>query len=353
MKYARLEPALRLERRRGSPGGDGVTVAPEPWRWPDDDLARGHSKVWSDLTAGGSSFFHMPDVTDPSLSPDAIVERVVGKKPTRIAVTPIKARPLEELNAIHRRTYPNTTGDACFHIDPDPCGVLPPHLQIMICRRQAAEGGQSLILDVWPLLAQLEANDPGLFRQLFETPRRLPFPGCDAFGPTVSYRHGGLVVLLGATPRKDDVGRRLQELVNAATPREFLAQAGDVYVNDNHRTLHARRAFRDTSRELLRILAWFDDPMPAPKPWLDHGRRVADWLAAELEKEPLWVRQAFCIGSMPQGRMGPDLTLLQRMAWSPAVPPGTPLERIQAYLDEVLARLSSVRPNRLPWECER
>jgi Taurine catabolism dioxygenase TauD, TfdA family len=323
-----------------------VGAAPlERWSWPESDTS-GVSRLWSDLNERGTSFFRCPEAADQSVEPAQVVERLLGVRPTKVAVVAIKPEPETALTLVQRRSYPHTTVAARFHVDPDPEGVLPPHVQVMICRRQAAQGGESLILDVWRLLAEIEATEPDLFRQLFETPRRLSFPGNDAFGPTIACRQGNLVCFHGAVPPSDGVGRSFRKWIDAATPFEFRAEAGDVYINNNHRTLHGRRAFTDSSREFLRILAWFREPLAAPDPFLDRAGAVSRALSARMTGEPLWVRQAFGFDLPTAEHLGcfggtaPGLDRrLRRRAWYASVPPGTPPEHVQARLDAVLDRL--------------
>ncbi len=138
----------------------------------------------------------------------------------------------------------------------------------MVCRRPAAQGGESLILDGWSLLSRIEQDDPDLFRDLIERARLHKWTGRPGgepiYGPTVSVRRGHLMCLHPATPPLDAVGRRFRARIDEAVPIEFKAQAGDVDVNNNHRTLHARRAFTDAGREFARINTWMPTPVGTP-----------------------------------------------------------------------------------------
>ncbi|MGO8992032.1 MAG: TauD/TfdA family dioxygenase [Polyangiaceae bacterium] len=110
--------------------------------------------------------------------------------------------------------------------------------------------------------------------------------------------------------------------MDAATPFEFRAEAGDVYINNNHRTLHGRRAFIDSSREFLRILAWLHEPLAAHGPFVARASAVSRSLSARMADEPLWVRQAFGFDLPAAGRLCGSGTAaagldprLRRTAW--------------------------------------
>jgi gamma-butyrobetaine dioxygenase len=281
---------------------EGAT--PERWDWPDRD-ERGASRLWGDLDQRGSSFFRCPEAARDGVDPARLVERMLGTQPERITVVPIKPRPQAALGPVQRRSYPGSMVAARFHVDPDPEGILPPHVQIMVCKRPADRGGETLILDVWPLLAAIERKDPHLYRRLFETPRRIRFSGNDAFGPTIAYRQHNLVCLHGAVPPTDGVGLAFRRWIEESSPFELRAEAGDVYVNNNHRTLHGRRVFDDPSREFLRILVWLRRPLAAPGPLLARARAAWRMLSARMANEAPWVRQAFGLDPAPAQRMPP------------------------------------------------
>jgi hypothetical protein len=151
----------------------------------------------------------------------------------------------------------------------------------MICRRPAAEGGASTFLDVWRLVDKLEVQDPDLYRDIFEASRTVQISGKPHCGPLLALRQENLVLLDGASTGtdRDPVAQRFRRWVASEPLIEFRAERGDVYVNNNHRTLHGRRGFTDTSREFLRFLVWQAVPLRAPARFLERARRVASHMS--------------------------------------------------------------------------
>jgi Taurine catabolism dioxygenase TauD, TfdA family len=249
----------------------------ERWTWPQDD-ALGICRLRSDLDEHGVALFHLPDALDEGLASEPFVERILGQRPLRMASALIKPQPDEmKATALQRRAYPMNAGPALLHVDSPAGGPVPPQLQIMICRRPAGEGGASTILDMWRLLDKIATDDPALYRDAFEVSRTVYISGKPHRGPLLARRREQLVLLYGASigTEVDLVAARLRRWIEAEPLVEFRAERGDVYVNNNHRTLHGRRGFTDTSREFLRLLVWPSVPLRVPARLLERARAAA------------------------------------------------------------------------------
>lgn len=247
------------------------------WTWPRED-AEGVARLWNELRERGVSFFHMPDACDAAWTGQAFIERVLGQRPLRAIATLIKPQPDEKKTTpLERHAYPMNAGPASLHVDSPSGGPVPPQLQLMVCMRAAAEGGESTILDVWRLLEKVEALDPALYRDLFEVSRTVLISGKPHRGPLLALRNDQLVLYHGRSvdPLLDPIAERFRRWVEAEPLIEFRPEPGDVYVNNNHRTLHGRRDFTDTSREFLRYLVWPSVPLQAPSRLLDRALVVA------------------------------------------------------------------------------
>ncbi len=258
----------------------------ERWMWPEDD-ARGIARLREELDDRGVALFHMPDALDERLSGPAFLERILGRPPRSTLTTLIKPQPDEVKKTwLQKRAYPMNAGPAAPHMDSPTGSPVPPQLQIMICRRAASEGGESFIVDIWGLLEDLKDKDPELLDQLFDVPRAVKISGRDYHGPTIALRQDTLVLLDGSAiePHADPVGRRLYPWLDSAPKVMFRPERGDVYVNNNHRTLHGRAAFTDESREFLRFLAWPANPLGAPTRWVERARAAAERPAAQPPK---------------------------------------------------------------------
>ena len=349
-----------------------------PMHWPETE-ADGPASLWTQVNDRGYAVVRAGEAA--SLPPAQLVERLLGRPAAKLDVVSIKPKPPETLTRVQQRSYTHTTVGAALHMDPDPEGVLPPHLVMMVCRRPAADGGESLLLDIWQLLEWIEAEEPELFRQLFETPRRIGFPGNDAFSPTIGCRQGNLVCFQGGVSPKDEVGVRFRRWVDSAPPVEVRPEAGDVLIQNNHRLLHGRRPFEDPLRDFQRILVWLPEPLAAPPRLLDRARAVSERVARQIEGEPLWVRQA--LGFDLESRRAEISTAdvlglaawhasatsaspapapaandaardpvlenyMKRLAWYAAVPAGTPPAEVQLHLDRIIGRLGIAPGRRAP-----
>jgi len=171
---------------------------------------------------------------------------------------------------------------------------MPAQLQVLACVKPASDGGESTFLDLWAIISKIEKEDPALFRGLF-VPRTVVFGRSVWFGGTLSWRHENLICVHPAIrpSPEDDVGTKFRQWVRRATPVRIPLKAGDVVVASNHRLVHGRTGFTDTSRLIVRELFWLREPMPAPEPWIAQARAIRDRLAEQLEGEPGWIKERF------------------------------------------------------------
>jgi hypothetical protein len=164
-----------------------------------------------------------------------------------------------------------------YHTDDN--WLVPPQVVAMWCDHPAVRGGESLFVDSWKLLTQIESHDPSLYDALFESVRLLPFSG-DRFmlRPTFLRRFGNVFISQPAMlTEDDDVGRRFLDWITKAPVLTLRMEPGDVYVSNNHRLLHGRTAF-EGSRRLLRCHAWLSESLPIPPPLLDRASRAEERL---------------------------------------------------------------------------
>ena len=161
----------------------------------------------------------------------------------------------------------------------------PPSGQILHLTENETEGGDSLVVDSWNVLAQLRDDHPDMFdvlaevvvsHRLFsadrETFARAPLVRLDGVGNVNGFRFSNQTIqpLPLDEPRLDDwhmayaeLSRRLTDPASAAT---FKLGVGDAYVTHAHRVLHGRTAFsaggarciRDAYFEFDNVLAIVD-----------------------------------------------------------------------------------------------
>jgi gamma-butyrobetaine dioxygenase len=213
------------------------------------------------LTEHGHALIRVPGLREQAQSdPWGAARRLWGEDVALVEAHPIHPVP-------HGRSYASNQGYTPLHSDSQmACGV-PPRVQVMLCVRPAAEGGETLLLDTWALLERIAAEEPELFHALLTWPRRIPFVFGDVFDPTVSLRGGNVVFTHSPMPANDELGGRLAPWIERAPLVELRVEADEVLVVDNHRMLHGRRGFVDPERRFLRLLLWTRTPGQAPE-WL-------------------------------------------------------------------------------------
>jgi gamma-butyrobetaine dioxygenase len=148
-----------------------------------------------------------------------------------------------------------------FHTDSQDFLGAPPGLQIMVCRRAAAVGGETRLLDGWALLDRLERTDGALYESLVRTPRLHRFYFGDVTRPTVAETGGHFAWTHSPTPATDGIGIALAREIEREPVIELAVRAGEILLVDNHRMLHGRNAFSGTDRDFVRVLAWILQPL--------------------------------------------------------------------------------------------
>jgi gamma-butyrobetaine dioxygenase len=205
-------------------------------------------------------------VEEATLSPWTFAERLFGERVVMVERQPIRAIP-------GGRTFASSSAFTPLHTDSQTSFGVPASAQVLVCRRPAAKGGESTLADAWSLVAAVRGEDPELYAQLFEQARTLRFCFGDFIGPTVSRRRGHLFFTHPPVPLTGDrLAARVQAFVDRAPRGIVQLLADDVLVVNNHRVLHGRLAFEDTSRELVRLLVWLEAPWAAPKAWAERAR---------------------------------------------------------------------------------
>jgi gamma-butyrobetaine dioxygenase len=177
------------------------------------------------------------------------------------------------------RSYASNCAETPLHTDTQSHRGVPPYLQVMLCERPAARGGETTLLDTWALLEQISIADPELLDSLLTRARRIPFVFGDVIGPTVALRGDALVCSHSPMPARDELGRRLAPWIAAGPRIELAIEADEVLLVDNHRMLHGRNAFSDDRRRFVRLLVWAQRPTSAPTWLLQPARAVRERFA--------------------------------------------------------------------------
>lgn len=291
------------------------------WLWSDED---GPARLRRELEGTGYTLLRLDEErarVAARCAPFLFAERLLGgAKIERVEQQPIRAVP-------GARSFAAGQGPAPLHSDSQLHFGVPPHLQIMVCVRPADSGGESLLLDVWPLLHALERDEPERLQRLLTVPRRIPFVFGDVVGPTLSWRGGSLVFThspmapraAGSSAAPDPESAAAQALIESAPPQVVSVRAGEILVLNNHRVLHGRRGFADTRREFTRLLVWLRAPLPSPPGLAERAAAEAARSAERLKDQPLALRHLGLAPPPPphaQARLELVLALLR------GVPPG-------------------------------
>jgi hypothetical protein len=255
-------------------------IAPQPWTW---DEATGPARVMGELSRAGYSLIHWPAAA-AAYREDAWAfgQALLGVPLTRIQVMPVKF-------SAGVASYTSSNVEALLHTDAGGLWI-PAHIQVMVSVRAAESGGESLLLDSWQVLDELERTDPDLFARCFDTPLPMGFRQ-PWWGPAVSWRSGNLIFTQPPEPDDHAVAVRLRTLVDRARPVTFLCQPGDVLVFNNHRVMHGRKEFADPRRELLKLHAWLTEPFDAPPAYQARAAAEASRLAGQFSSQPAHIRQ--------------------------------------------------------------
>jgi hypothetical protein len=191
----------------------------------------------------------VPSRTSETSEPWSVVEQLVGSRPTMVERQPI--RPLAS-----GRSFASTSVFTPFHTDSQDYRGAPPRLQVMICRRAAASGGETRLVDGSALLARLRRENPHLCDQLLTVARLHRFYFGDVTRPTVVLDGDQLMWTHSPLPPVDTIGEALAIELAREPVITLAVKPGETLLVDNHRMLHGREAFDDPDRDFVRLLAW-------------------------------------------------------------------------------------------------
>ena len=224
-----------------------------------NDFVEIRSKMLSTVRARGYDVLApIPEIDAESAARDPweIATQLLGEPPSMVERQPIKPVP-------EGRSFASNAAFTPLHTDSQMFGGVSPHMQIMFCAKAARDGGTTLLLDTHELLETIEREDRQFFQTLFTVSRRIPFVFGDVQGPTVSWRAECLVFTHSPMRVDDEIGKKLQHYISRAPVIEVPVADGRILVVDNHRMLHGRTAFTDTSRRFTRLLVWRRGPSEA------------------------------------------------------------------------------------------
>jgi alpha-ketoglutarate-dependent taurine dioxygenase len=170
--------------------------------------------------------------------------------------------------------FPNTQVAVPLHTDGH-ITEWPMQYILMLCVRTALHGGECIIQDGWNLIEDIAASDPCLYRDLFTDERRIELLGGRRHydTKTVSARCGSIILIHPPYHAPEDyIGRAFQERVDRGAVVEFTPQQGDIFILNNWRMLHGRRAFTDLNRQFIRLWPHGLAPCPAPRAFTEQAR---------------------------------------------------------------------------------
>jgi gamma-butyrobetaine dioxygenase len=305
---------------------------PEAWQW---EATSGPSRLAEAMAGPGVAVLDLPAGLrqDLSRAPQAAAETLTGEVLLAVERQPIRPLP-------GGRTFATSAGPAPFHTDSQRLDGTPPHLQMMLCVRAPASGGQNCFLDGWALLDRVRGEDPALHAALFGRPRRMPFVFGDVMGPTVALRGDSLVFTQPARALAgDEVAEQLAPHLARAPVLELSPSEGQLIVIHNHRWLHGRAGFDDPSREFLRLLAWRRRPYPAPAHHLAEATAARDRLARQLHGQPADVLRRAGLSTRLTSTTEPAPPAAERLAvvleMLRGTPPGQLARRLRVPEDEL------------------
>ncbi len=281
------------------------------------------------LAAHGWAVIELDELAQVRLAtPWLLVDTLLGEPPVMLEVQPIRA-------IAHARSFAASQAAAPLHTDAQLWHARPPELQLTACLHASSQGGASLLVDTWAVLARLQRDEPDLARAAFEHARRIAFVFGDVLGATATMRGGRACVVLGPhAPADDVVGRGFARAIAAAPCERVMLRPGQALLLDNHRVVHGREAFDDPRRTLVRVLAWLDRPLGAAPPWQPIAERVAARVRERLAEAPAHVRRACGVEVDPPLRVEDRLVI----AMLAGAPPGA-LARRHGIDEPALYRL--------------
>ena len=252
----------------------------ERWEWDDGD---GPARLAREIDAQGIARFRLPDAAALSERPRTLFGRLFRPHRTMVRTERLLVQPRRG-----QRSIVGGSQEAAPHVDDDE--LMPAHVQLLCCVKQAERGGATLYVDSWAMLERIRVADPGLFRDLFTTWRLFRYRAVTAIRPTFSIRYGNLVCSQAPVPPSDPVGQRLQPWLDEAPRYEVRAEPGDVCVINHQRMMHGRHEFVG-ERTFVRVLYWFAEAFDAPASFVEPARAFAAEIAGRNTGGPTWVRE--------------------------------------------------------------
>ena len=147
-----------------------------------------------------------------------------------------------------------------------------PGLQILACLENSVDGGDSTVVDGYAAALRLKAEDPEGFRLLARYPARFEYAGAPGVclrakramielgpdGELIALRFNNRSAAALRDVAYDDMPayyrayRRLAEIIEDPEMEvTFKLEAGEAFIVDNTRVLHARKAFSGSGRRWL------------------------------------------------------------------------------------------------------
>lgn len=231
----------------------------------------GPQKLWTNLREDGIAWFRLPNaIAEAEKNRYLFVEKILKRKAEDVQFFEVKV--IEGTTS-----YQTTNSDALFHSDISP--QKQPDLQVMLCKNKAKSGGESQFIDTWKILAKIKKKDPHLYKLLFTHNRPIRTIVGLYWTPTFSWRHKNFVCShVPFVCQCDDIGKQFLEWVNREKPIELLLEPGDVYVANNLRMLHGRKAFKGSDRLYYRMLTILKTPMEHPVEHALFARKIASYM---------------------------------------------------------------------------
>ncbi len=297
------------------------------WAWDDE---AGPARLRDELALRGYAVARVGDVArEAATAPWAFAERLFREPPRMVERQPIRA-------VEGGRSFASTDVFTPLHTDSQLHLGAPPAAQVMVCARPAAHGGDTHLVDAWALCASIERDDPTLFDALLRVPRRMPFVFGDVYGPTLALRGGALAFTHSPVDRPlDPVSARLGPYLARAPRVSLRVEAGEALVVDNHRMLHGRSAFRDASREFVRLLVWRAAPCGEHARYRALCASIDEAARRELADAPLRVRARFGALAVADDEATRRLRVVLEMLRG--VPPGVLASRASVAEEELYA----------------
>jgi hypothetical protein len=231
--------------------------------------------VRADLDSHGFAQLHASAdaVRDAMVAPFEAAARFLGEPPLFVERQHIRV-------VEGGKSIASTSGEAPLHTDSQMILGVPATVQILVCVRPAPRGGETVLVDAFPVVEQI--GDASLFDESITQ----PFYFGDVRGPMVALRGGHLTVTLAPATRG-----RFRDALHGATRALFALKENDVLVASNHRMVHGRTAFDASSnRELVRLLVWLERPLAAPPSIVSRAREVAsNALATKRVQAVTWL----------------------------------------------------------------